>query len=205
MLKRNEKLAGKNRYCGPAALAGIFGVCTDKAAELIRRESGQFSVKGSYTQDLLAAIRRHGGDVVPGRGMGGQHPWQIARGAQLTLIVVDPKHGYFEGHFALVHRGKMLDSFSREWVPVNQHIWRNAPIMSAYVVNKVPRLPKPRKRTQAETKRMLKKNITAIGSEVARTMRVRVESGYPIGQDDVSYIEGRIREMKRLLRLLNKV
>ena len=205
MLKRNEQLAGKNRYCGPAALAGVFGVCTDRAAELIRRESGQRSVKGSYTSDLLAAIRRHGGAVESGRGLRGQRPWQVARGAELTLLMVDTRHNHFAGHFALIHRGKMLDSFSREWVPLKEHIWRNAPILSAHIIRQPPRLPRPRKRTRAETRRLLKKNIAEIALLVAGDMRRRLESDYPFTEDSVRYIEGRIREIKRLQRQLKKL
>lgn len=54
------EVVGKNRYCGPTALATILGVTTDEAAFLIRKHSGQKAVKGAKTHHLVAVLREAG-------------------------------------------------------------------------------------------------------------------------------------------------
>lgn len=54
------EVTGKNRYCGPTALATILGVTTDEAAFLIRKHSGQKAVKGAKTHHLVAVLREVG-------------------------------------------------------------------------------------------------------------------------------------------------
>lgn len=56
---------GKNRYCGPGALAMLTGCSTDEAARLIRQNSGQLYVKGAANKDVLAALFALGCTVRP--------------------------------------------------------------------------------------------------------------------------------------------
>lgn len=49
-------IKGKNRYCGPSAMATVLGVTTDHAARVIRGISGERWVRGVSSHHLLAAM-----------------------------------------------------------------------------------------------------------------------------------------------------
>lgn len=51
---------GRNRYCGPAALAILVGCDTDEAARQLRDITGQRAIYGVRPRDLKAALARHG-------------------------------------------------------------------------------------------------------------------------------------------------
>lgn len=53
-------IKGKNRYCGPSAIATILGVTTDHAARVIRGLTGERQVKGVSVFHLRAAMERLG-------------------------------------------------------------------------------------------------------------------------------------------------
>ena len=53
-------IKGKNRYCGPSAMATVLGVTTDHAARVIRGFSGERWIKGVSTQHLIAALEQLG-------------------------------------------------------------------------------------------------------------------------------------------------
>src|SRR3954462_5037444 len=55
---------GKNRYCGPGALAIVTGVATDETAKAIREVSGKRAVKGCSNSDLVWAGKRLGVELV---------------------------------------------------------------------------------------------------------------------------------------------
>lgn len=175
-LKINATLSGRNKFCGPAVVAGVLACSTDEAAKLIRRESGQRAVKGAYTPHVLAALRRAGGQcrTYIGIGMQRQRVWQIAPKRPLSVAVIRMPSG--GGHFVLIRRGKVLDSFSRCWKPVAEHVHRNCIVTELYRVDGKPKLPKPpkprkRKRRKAnpEHKAMLAKAIhhMPIGNRLA--------------------------------------
>lgn len=54
---------GKNRYCGPTAVAAITGISTDEAARLMREWSGRRAIKGAGLGELAAALRARGCNV----------------------------------------------------------------------------------------------------------------------------------------------
>jgi len=51
---------GKNRYCGPAAMACLLGITTDEAARTLRVVTGKRAIYGVRPADLRFAILRHG-------------------------------------------------------------------------------------------------------------------------------------------------
>lgn len=55
-----HEVTGKNRYCGPTAIATVLGVSTDHAAAMIRQQSGKRSVRGTATRHLIGALREAG-------------------------------------------------------------------------------------------------------------------------------------------------
>jgi hypothetical protein len=162
-------LKGSNSYCGPAALAAIFGrgMCTDEAAALIRKRSGQRAVKGAPEFVLKAVIREHVGGLARRPELIGKPAWQIAKGCPLTLLVVKTD-GYFSEHFVVVRRGKLIDSFSREWVLASKHRWRNARVLQAIEITKAPRLikPKPAKK-QKDTPARRQRNARIYACDLA--------------------------------------
>jgi len=55
-----HEIKGRNRYCGPAAIAALTGCTTDEAAVVIRSVSRQESVKGVHTHHLMQALALFG-------------------------------------------------------------------------------------------------------------------------------------------------
>lgn len=53
-------IKGRNRYCGPAAMAAVLGVTTDHAARVIRGLTGEKRIKGVSVQHLTAAMEQLG-------------------------------------------------------------------------------------------------------------------------------------------------
>lgn len=53
-------IKGRNRYCGPAAMAAVLGVTTDHAARVIRGLTGERWIKGVSVQHLTAAMEQLG-------------------------------------------------------------------------------------------------------------------------------------------------
>ena len=53
-------IKGRNRYCGPAAMATILGVTTDHAARVLRGLTGERWIKGVSVQHLTAAMEQLG-------------------------------------------------------------------------------------------------------------------------------------------------
>lgn len=60
MLATFHPIKGKNRYCGPSAMATVLGVTTDHAARVIRGFSGERWIKGVSVQHLTAAMEQLG-------------------------------------------------------------------------------------------------------------------------------------------------
>lgn len=48
---------GRNRYCGPGALAILLGIDTDNAAARLRAITGQRAIYGAHTVDMVQALR----------------------------------------------------------------------------------------------------------------------------------------------------
>lgn len=57
------EVTGKNRYCGPTAIATILGVSTDHAAAMIRGQTGRRSAMRVSVRDLAAALEQAGCSV----------------------------------------------------------------------------------------------------------------------------------------------
>ena len=47
----------KNRYCGPAVISALTSPTTGEAARLIRKQNGRDTIRGSYTYEVLDALR----------------------------------------------------------------------------------------------------------------------------------------------------
>lgn len=58
-----HEVTGKNRYCGPTAIATVLGISTDHAAAMIRQQSGQVAVKSTSRHHLAQALRSAGCSV----------------------------------------------------------------------------------------------------------------------------------------------
>ena len=73
MTPQLHPIAGKNRFCGPTALASVLGITTDHAARLIRKFSGDKRVTGVYETHLLKALAAAGckSEYHNGAGEGG--------------------------------------------------------------------------------------------------------------------------------------
>jgi hypothetical protein len=59
-LRRLDRPARDNRYCGPAAISFLTGCNTDEAAWLIRRITGRKSVIGTTTGEIADVLRLFG-------------------------------------------------------------------------------------------------------------------------------------------------
>tara|TARA_R110000737_G_scaffold325625_2_gene339061 strand:+ start:1307 stop:2053 length:747 start_codon:yes stop_codon:yes gene_type:complete len=47
----------KNLYCGPSVISAVTNLTTGEAARLIRKQNGRSSIRGSYTHEVLDALR----------------------------------------------------------------------------------------------------------------------------------------------------
>ena len=47
----------KNRYCGPSVISALTDLTTGEAARLIRKQHGRSNIRGSYTHEVLDALR----------------------------------------------------------------------------------------------------------------------------------------------------
>lgn len=56
---------GKNRYCGPGALAILFGCSTDEGARLLREVTGRTYIKSANPDAMIQVIHRLGGQAEP--------------------------------------------------------------------------------------------------------------------------------------------
>lgn len=151
-LPLNASLKGKNRFCGPAALAAVMNCSTDEAARLIRKQSGQHAVKGTSPSAVFRAITANGGSISRGAVQSDVPLWQVVKGQPLTIVEVLCEPGdHFSGHFVVVRRGKVIDSFTRKWVPIAEHPWRNAKVQTGTRITSTPSLPaKPKRKTAAQ-------------------------------------------------------
>lgn len=197
-LPLSASLRGRNKFCGPAALAAILNCTTDEAAAQIRRVSGQRAVKGAYTFHVLDAIERLGGRcmTLPVRATLGddRRLWQMAPKRPLTLAVVKMPGG--GGHFVLVRKGKVLDSWTRKWVKVTEYVHRNTVVTEMTEIVKVPKLPKPPKRkrrklTQAQKEYRAKRR--KILDAAVHSMTI----GPKVGEEFRMSEEGRWEDMGR--------
>ena len=57
-MSRLQPAIGKNRYCGPGAIAIVTGLPTDEASRLIRAVNGKRSIHGVSPYDLRQAFKR---------------------------------------------------------------------------------------------------------------------------------------------------
>lgn len=55
-----HEVTGRNRYCGPTAVATILGVSTDHAAALMRAYSGSPAIRGAAVGWVCGALRAEG-------------------------------------------------------------------------------------------------------------------------------------------------
>lgn len=190
-------LKGRNTFCGPAALAAIFGrgMTTDEAAAMIRRISGQRAVTGTPAGVPARIIRAHGGQVDGVPNLSGEFVWKVVRGRPLTLLTVETD-SHFGSHYLVVRRGKVIDSFSREWVLAKDHRWRNARICYALEVTVRPKLPRPNRATKV-------KETPASLQRKARTFVVRtiLNNLQPLRLDDESNLQRQVERLESLLRL----
>jgi hypothetical protein len=49
--------ADRNTYCGPSAISSLTGMTTGEAARLLRATGGRRAIRGSYTSEMLRALR----------------------------------------------------------------------------------------------------------------------------------------------------
>jgi hypothetical protein len=47
----------KNRYCGPSVISALTNLTTGEAARLIRKQNGRKVIRGSYSYEVLDALR----------------------------------------------------------------------------------------------------------------------------------------------------
>ena len=47
----------KNQYCGPSVISAVTNLTTGEAARLIRKQNGRKAIRGSYTHEVLDALR----------------------------------------------------------------------------------------------------------------------------------------------------
>lgn len=64
MTNLNKVNIGLNKYCGPAVLSILTGKSTDECAFAIGRVTGNYQVKGVFTNDLLRAADKLGFDQI---------------------------------------------------------------------------------------------------------------------------------------------
>ena len=54
-----------NRYCGPAVISALTDLTTGQAARLIRLKYGRTSIKGTYTKEVLGALKACNINYIP--------------------------------------------------------------------------------------------------------------------------------------------
>lgn len=91
---------GRNRFCGPGALAIVVGISTDDASRTLRDVTGRRSIHGVEPDSLVRAFRRHGMRLRPIPVADG---WSLIRWARADDII---RHGRYvvmtTGHYCVV-------------------------------------------------------------------------------------------------------
>ena len=137
-------VTGKNRFCGPTAIATILGITTDHAARIIRGYSGRRSVTGTSLGEMAYALRESG-CTLSGSGIQHLHKpvkerptaamWlrgqRLEPGKHVILI--------FGNHYGVILGRQYLCSLSgRERVPLSQVPMRRARVLGWLVVETLP-------------------------------------------------------------------
>ena len=106
-----------NRYCGPAALAGMTGMNTGEAAALLRQVSGKPSIRGCHTKHMVLAIAHTGLEVVRQDFDKGKRPtinqWLKRWNGTPVILVAG-------NHYWALNGDEYVDSFNRRPTPITQ-------------------------------------------------------------------------------------
>jgi hypothetical protein len=135
-------LAGKNRYCGPAAVAVLTGTDTDEAARRIRQATGLRAVKGTYPNELAKTLAASGLTMTQSTVSGG---FRIPHLSEITLAgwarceardkTVATTYLVLAGRHWLVTRGqKYFCGLVRQWIPLAKAPRRRARVAAVYVI-----------------------------------------------------------------------
>ena len=75
----------KNRYCGPSVISALTDLTTGEAARLIRKQHGRSSIRGSYTHEVLDALRACNIEATRWQNPGGSSAVRLNRTTGPTL------------------------------------------------------------------------------------------------------------------------
>jgi len=139
-------------WCGPYALAVIFGSSYDHADLIVRKATGKTMVKGLWLSEMRAAINdRNNGvqrklavvrhDVTDFRGAGhtgrAKHmtmtQWYKQRPNKTATYLV-----MVTGHFLIVRGTKVIDNHSRKWEPFHaRRTMKRSHVKGVYEIQRV--------------------------------------------------------------------
>lgn len=145
-------VTGKNRYCGPTAMATVLGITTDHAAAVARHVSGRPSIKGLSTHHLKLALEKLGCYVIRAAFSKGTEP-------TVAQWLKSYSHTFKDEHVILVHgnhygtllgRRYLCSLTKKETVPLADIPKRRARVTGYLVIRKLPAsIPDPVKVTKA--------------------------------------------------------
>lgn len=131
-------VTGKNRYCGPTAIATICGISTDDASKAIRSISGKRAVCGVPTTLLLTTLRQLGcqADLHQVEAPTTARAWALANKALYKdrhVILVYAKH------FGTLLGNQFLCSLTeKKAVPIKEMSKGRGRVVSYIVVHQLP-------------------------------------------------------------------
>lgn len=135
-----HEVTGKNRYCGPTAIATILGISTDHAAALVRQRNGLRAVKGMPTY-MLAGVLRDAGCTVTHVGVSDK-PTMAAWLARENLDAAKHCIVVFRNHYGVIlGRGYLCSQTKRQRVRHADIPGRRGIVAEYLIVHSLPAAP----------------------------------------------------------------
>lgn len=138
---------GKNRYCGPAALAYLLRTCPDTAAYILRDVTGRRAICGTNSTDMVKALERFGLGAIPrARRYAPGAPRPCRKTDQRTLAQwlelekPGPQDEYLvvvTGHWIVVHGNRWFDSRCHLGKPLALCPYLRKRVPGAYLIKKL--------------------------------------------------------------------
>lgn len=140
------EVTGKNRYCGPTAIATILGVSTDDAAAMVRVQTGRTRTMRVAVRDLVSTLVQAGCAVSRFNSNGPKRHWPTAAawiraGGGLSGGLPKAKHVVlmYGHHYGTILGSRYLCSLTdRCTVPLSSIPKRRARVSGFLVIDRLP-------------------------------------------------------------------
>lgn len=135
---------GKNRYCGPAALAYLLRTCPDTAAYILRDITKKRAIYGTTSVQMIAALDRYGLHAIPRARRRADVSVKDRRNQRtlaqwLELEKPRPQDEYLvvvTGHWIVIHGSRWFDNRCHLGKPLALCPYLRKRVPGAYLIKK---------------------------------------------------------------------